>query len=74
MNNMRKTYILSFSKCMMVIKMHPKTCRLCLSTIPAIFAFFLVSVVAMALADNGTIAVLFGLVGAVSSSAVIMKH
>ncbi|MFH0903776.1 MAG: hypothetical protein V1854_01125 [Methanobacteriota archaeon] len=59
---------------MMVIKMHPKTCRLCLSIIPAIFAFFLVSVVAMALADNGMIAVLVGLMGAVSSSAVIMKH
>ncbi|MFH1323564.1 MAG: hypothetical protein ABIH80_07080 [Methanobacteriota archaeon] len=54
--------------------MHPKTCRLCLSIIPAIFAFFLVSVVAMALADNGMIAVLVGLMGAVSSSAVIMKH
>lgn len=58
----------------MVNLMHPKTCRLCLSVIPAIFAFFLVSVVAMALADNGTIAVLAGLMGAVSSSTVIMKH
>ena len=74
MNHMRKTYILSLSNCMMVIKMHPKTCRLCLSTIPAIFAFFLVSVFTMSLADNGTIAALVGLVGAVSTSTVIMKH
>jgi len=54
--------------------MHPKTCRMCLTVIPAIFAFFLVSVVAMALTNNGTIAVLVGLVGAISSSTVIMKQ
>jgi len=54
--------------------MHAKTSRLCLSIIPAIFAFFLVSVFTMSLADNGTIAALVGLVGAVSTSTVIMKH
>ncbi|MBU4223065.1 MAG: hypothetical protein KKA10_15850 [Euryarchaeota archaeon] len=54
--------------------MFSKTRLLYLSIIPAIFAFFLVSVFTMALAGNGTIATLVGLVGAVSSSTVIMKH
>jgi len=30
-------------------QMHPKTCRLCLSIIPALFAFFLASVFAIVL-------------------------
>jgi hypothetical protein len=70
-----KKYI--YTHCLMmklVSYMHPRTLRLCLSIIPAIFAYFLVSVFAMALVDNGTVKALIGVVAAVSSSAVIIRH
>lgn len=54
--------------------MHPKTIRLVLSVVPAVFAFFLVSVFAVALTQNPSIATVIGVVAAVSSSAVIMRH
>jgi len=54
--------------------MHLKTSRLLLAVIPAIFAFFLASVFAMAISEQSYIATFVGVGAALSSTAVILKH
>lgn len=54
--------------------MHPKTSRLLLAVIPAIFAFFLASVFAMAISEQPMIATIVGVGAALGSTAVILRH
>ncbi len=54
--------------------MHPKTSRLLLAVIPAVFAFFLAAVSALALTNSNPIANIVGVGAALSSTTVILKH
>ena len=51
-----------------------KTSRLLVAIIPAVFAFFLASVFAMAISEEFVVATLVGVGAALSSMAVILKH
>ncbi len=54
--------------------MHPKISRLLLAVIPAIFAFFLASVFAMAISEEFIVATFVGVGAALSSTTVILRH
>lgn len=69
-----KLYMSSLTMLFMVNRMHSTTCRLCLSILPAIFAFLLASVFALAITNSNSIAVLVGVGAALSSTAVILRH
>ncbi len=69
-----KLYISSLIMLFTVNRMHSMTCRLCLSILPAIFAFFLAAVFAIAITNSDSVGTLVGVGAALSSTAVILRH
>lgn len=67
-------YIITHTTAYWSERMHPKTSRLLLAIIPAIFAFFLASTTAVAMINSAQVATAVGVGAALSSTAVILKH